>query len=513
MAVCTNTIRSGLLTVLVVASVVALASLGGVAVQPDASAAAVQANSATFENGTVVEQRGDVARFTVLFDGTDRANVTVGSSDVNYQVSFTVVDGDGDGEATVAINTAIAGQENASNITAVGQDNASDAASQGNATAGAGVRALGSDEIADYEMTTEPLSGPLDAATYDVELSVDGELVSVGALVLNDRSLDGMSVWTAPGEARPNDSSGLHDVVSRNDRVAQGDLAVLAVDVSGVYGYVEDLEDLDNPAYGLNVSLVEDPGMNQPEQRVEVSPTGLVADGTNDTMFVLLDTDDLTVGSEYTATFAINDSNPYLASGANESTSATFAVVERTLSFDNVTAEGQLELPATTDATVSGTTSAAAGTVIEVQLRTMGAGAFLRTGEATVTEDGNWSVEFDLSEASNGTEFELRTDNPSANVSGVIVESETTATPGEETETPTNATDTPEDGETATTTETGTAETETPEEGATEEAVETTTAGEETTTASEVLTAGVTGSSVGLVGLLVGAVLVVLRRR
>lgn len=492
MRVRTETLRIGLMVALVVASVVALGSLGSGATQAAGPYVAVQQDAATFENGTVVEQRGDVAEFTVLFGETDRANVTIGSPDVNYQVTFTVADGDGDGEATVRINTAVAGLQ--------GDDKR-------------GISADGADGIINYEMATDPIPGPLDAATYNMELKVDGEIVAVGAIVLNERSTEGISVWTAPAEASPNNTTALFDVITRDDRIAQQDWAVLQVETSGLYGYVDNISDLNNPDYGLNLTFTTVPGRNQPGQPVELEPEQVLTDSTNDSLFVLVNTSDLTVDMEYEATFSINDSNPYVEEGENESVSTTFTVVERNVTFENL-ADGQLELPAESDATVSGNTSVAPGTVMEVQLRTWGAGAFLRDGQATVADDGTWSVTFDLSEASNGTEFELWTDDPSANVSGVIVErgatAEGTETPTNETETPATETETPEGEETTPGDETDTpADEETPTAEGDMEAGETTTEAD----VSNVLSAGGTaGHSLGLVALLAAA-FVVLRRR
>lgn len=514
MAVSTNTLRSGLLlAVVVVASAVALGSLAGGAITEEANAEdtnaedanaegafAVQQDPAVFEERTVVEQRGDVARFTILFDDTDRVTLTVGSSDVNYEVSFTVVDRDDDGEATVQMNTAVAGLD----------DNAS------------GFMALGRDEIEDYNRTTGPIPGPLDATLYDLGLTVDGQLTDVGVLVLEERSTDKMTVWTAPDAAQPESAVGLADVATQRDQIAQEDWAVLAIDVSGIFGYVEDASDLDDPANGLNVSVIEDPGRNRPEQPANLSRLSVVPDASNDVLYVLFDTDNLTVGSEYTATFTIDDRNPYLEPGENESVSAPFSFVDRSISFEGLLAGGQLELPAASEATVNGTASVAPGTEIGVEVRSEGDNASLGTSEATVTDDGNWSVTFDFSNVSVGTSVRVLTDDPSANVTGTIVEPETTETTETtgttettemaETTGVTETTETVEETETTTVpedeTQTPGGEPETTEVGITEEVVETTTS----SSSSAKLTAGLPGRSIGFVALLIGAMLGVLRR-
>jgi hypothetical protein len=460
--------------------------------------------AATFENGTVVEQRGDVAQFTVQFEDTDRATVTVGSPDVGYEITFTLVDADGDGEATVRLNTFLAGQQ-------PGLDEET-------------IRAVSEDEIADYEMTTDPVPGPLDAAEYDLDLTVAGQTTDAGALVLNERSTEGMAIWTAPDKVSPASADELLDVVTQTDEIAHQDWAVVQVEASGLSGYVENVSDLDDPEMGLSFELTEDPGRNVPERAVDVTPRQVVIDRETDSLFVLVDTNGLEVDSEYTATFTIDDSNPYVAEGQNESVSATFTVAERTISFENLT-DGRLELPASSTATIGGTTSAAPGTEIDVQVRARGTGAFFERDQATVADDGTWNATVDLSGVNHGTEFVVQTDDPQANVTGVVVEdadaqeetpSDETETPTNETETPTNETETPAGNETATPEEDGTpangAETPTGDEETPDEE-----AAQDTTTeadASSVLAAGdETGLAFGLATLLAAAVFVVLRRR
>jgi hypothetical protein len=55
--------------------------------------------------------RGDVAGIELRFDGTDTADVTVGSERAGYELDLQVRDADGDGTATVYFDTELAGRE------------------------------------------------------------------------------------------------------------------------------------------------------------------------------------------------------------------------------------------------------------------------------------------------------------------------------------------------------------------------------------------------------------------
>lgn len=359
-----------------------------------------QVGNARFANNTVAEDRGDVAQFTVTLEGADGARVRIGSRAVNYLAVFTVVDADGDGQVTVNYDTFVAGQD---------------------ATA-SGITATGGDEIRNYRLVTEPLASPLDAASYDLSLSVGGTETDVGTLTLNERSTGEARTWIAPADADAESAAAIRQVVTRNRTLAQGDLAIVEVEASGLYGYVDEMDDLNNASTGLSFTVTEtDLGPNEIAQNASLENATLVTDSASDRFFVVIDTSDLEANNTYEATFRINDSNPLLAEGEVQNASTTFTVQPRRLTFDSVTEDGVVQVPAGSGR-LSGTTTLAPGSEFTVELRSTGASPFLDRQTVTVAPDGTWNATFDLNGAEPGTEFEVIVEEFDLTRTGVVVE-------------------------------------------------------------------------------------------
>jgi hypothetical protein len=121
--------------------------------------------SALFSPRVVQATAGDVVTLGVTFDRTDRATLTVGTAPVNYRVTMTVVDGDGDGEATIRWDTSRAGQGAATDAFAAGDAD---------------------DSVRNVSRSTGPLSESLAADTYATRLVVDGRETDVGTVSLRD---------------------------------------------------------------------------------------------------------------------------------------------------------------------------------------------------------------------------------------------------------------------------------------------------------------------------------------
>lgn len=392
--------------------------------------------TASLANATVSDHRGDVARFNVTFDGTDQTTVALGSEDVGYFSQFTVVDEDGDGEATVAVNTF----------------------REGLSADESGVSVLGEDSVTDYQLRTDPLPGPLDAATYPIRLFVGGTQTEAGTMVLNEPSVEGVQVWTAPDSANPGSAAEVAEVAAQTDNVAQDDWAIVQIDASGLSGYVDDVSDLNNDETGLSMNVTKGMEMNVPEEEVSLDQATLFEDEENDQLFLVFDSSDLDADSSYQANFTVTSANPYVSAENASSYTANFSVVDRNASIDE-----PVEVPPSSDATVSGNSTVAPGTALTVQVENTAANPFFERQTATVSEDGTWEASFDLSGVPNGTEFNVTVEEPEANATGVVIEdaggaAETTAaeTTAEET---TEAEDTAEDAdETETTAEETTAE-------------------------------------------------------
>jgi hypothetical protein len=350
--------------------------------------------TAGLANATVVEQRGDVARFNVTFDGAEQATVQLGSREVGYISRFTVADGDGDGEATVEVNTFRAGLSgNASDISVVGED-----------------------ELADYRLVTDPLSDQLDAATYPIVVSVGSTRTAVGSLTLNERSTDGVQIWTAPDRAGVGSVSQLTGDATQTDTVAFQDWAIVQIEASGLSGYVQNLSELNNDSTGLSMTLTDLGGRNVEPTEVSLDRGQFLVDEENDKYFLVIDSNALEQNATYRANFTVSDANPYVEAGNGTSYVTNFTVVERNASFDE-----PVEVPASSDATISGTSTAAPGTELNVEATNTADAPFLKRGTATVQEDGTWEVSLDFSDVAEGTNFTVSIDDPEANATGTVV--------------------------------------------------------------------------------------------
>ncbi|WP_158059361.1 BGTF surface domain-containing protein [Halorussus halophilus] len=411
--------------------------------------------SAALGNATVTDERGDVATFNVTFNETDRATVSLGSRDVGYLARFTVVDQNDDGVATVRINTYRAGLANQSGISAVGED-----------------------QVQNYSLQTDPVPGRLDAATYPIRTFVGSTQTGVGTLVLNERSTEGIQVWTAPDRESVRNVQTLSEVASQTDNVAFQDWAIVQVQASGLSGYVQNVSDLNNDQTGLSMTLTRVGEINQPSVEVPLDNANLLIDNSNNQFFVVIDSNALEENATYSANFTVSSANPYVEPGNGTSLVANFSVVPRNVTFDEV------NVSPSEQATVSGTASVAAGTELDVQVESTGANPFLKRSTATVTEDGTWEATFDFSDVPAGANFTVSVDDPRANATGNVTGAQADGeTAGNETAGETTAEETAEaENETTMAEETTVAE-ETTAEADTTTAEETTM--EEETTAAE----------------------------
>ena len=342
--------------------------------------------SASLQNQTVVEQRGDVARFNVTFNGTDRATVRLGSQQVNYLSQFTVTDQDGDGTATVLVNTYTAGQDaNASGISVAGEDG-----------------------LSNYRLLTDPIPGRLDAVNYPIQVSVGAETTGVGVLQLQNRSTDSIRVWTAPDRESVGDAGQITEVATQSDSVAYQDWAIVQVQASGLYGYVQNVSDLNNNTTGLSMNLTRIGGLNVPNQDVPLDQTNLIVDESGNQFFLVVDSNTLEANATYRANFTVSEANPYVKQGNATTLSTNFTVVPRNVTIDDATP------PATANATVSGSSTLAPGTELTLVAESTGGTPFFQRTTTEVGQNGSWQANFDLSDVPQGTNFTVRVEEANA---------------------------------------------------------------------------------------------------
>lgn len=117
------------------------------------------------DNAAVIVDAGNVVTLDLLFDGIETATVVVGDeAETGYEVRGAVYDADGDGEAKLFLDTALAGRS------------------------GSTLSASSNDELTSQSETS--LSSMLDVGEYPIEVyagnSTDGEPATVATLVVQE---------------------------------------------------------------------------------------------------------------------------------------------------------------------------------------------------------------------------------------------------------------------------------------------------------------------------------------
>ncbi|WP_396611915.1 BGTF surface domain-containing protein [Haloferax sp. S1W] len=475
---------------------------------------------ANFVNNVVTDQRGDVVAIPISLSNTDTATVTVGTGDQGYQANVTVEDGDDDGEVVVLWDSSESDSTTVGDVFDV-EDDDDDVLT-------------GSDGDTDVGLATSDL---IDNGDYDLEIrtgadsSVDAD--NVGTLVLEEASVDTVNVWTAPSSESFGDLDDVNEAlengnITQDTKIAFSDKAVIQVVAPGLEGSVgaEDDETPNffsgayNDSYRLTVNQ-SNPGPNRDPKIINVSNASVIADGNNDTYFIVFDTEDIdavrdeddngVIDSDETTSVDLEDDDAFNVEfkmvGEDDVSSSNIALVEddsaQNASYEHIEGEHTFDMDPVNvtnaaDQTVSGTTDVAPGTEITLRVKSDGdtQPRFLKTATVYVTENNTFSGTFDFSEQNIGDTFTVTASAAGdaaadEEVDGEVVESVETTT---ETPTETTTTETP-----TTTTETPTTTTET-----------TTTTTTETTTTTDTGTPGF-GIAVALVALVAAALLAVRR--
>jgi hypothetical protein len=191
----------GLVAVLLIA-----ASAGGVATAQD--------EGLRFADAVTTDQRGDVVRLPVRIGDRRYVALTVQSPDGAYDTRVRAIDADDDGRVVVTIDTFRAGW----------------AADESTAyAAGAG------DRVTAVDRRTRRLDGPLPAQRYNL-IAAAGETSTSASLVLETGRVGEATTATIPAD-RPDDAATMPEAPRfETDRIAVGDHAVVAFNVSGIGG-------------------------------------------------------------------------------------------------------------------------------------------------------------------------------------------------------------------------------------------------------------------------------------
>lgn len=356
---------------------------------------------------TVYEQeRGDIVEITVNLQNTDEANVTIGDEEINYVTNLSVKDGDGDGKVHLRFNTYTAGQPGYVPVI-LDQDNSSED----------GLTVHDETDISPYRLAP---------ALYDISVSTDDRETDIGTIDLKDRQTESVETYVAPESANINELEDLEGNLVSSDKVSEGDYLVFEVSASGLNGWfpdyvtssadlAEDAGAVDNT--GTFVTIKEDEApMNSWANEIPVDKAAFYPDAENDQFYLVFNANDfeqdVVDDGSYTMTVTMNESSPYVEDEDSiEEVNTTFEVVEEDVTIDGYDERSddpyELESDANGTVTVSGESTLAAGSEIDVRLRAEGENPMLKNERVTIAEDGTWSAEFDFSDVDEGTNLTL----------------------------------------------------------------------------------------------------------
>ncbi len=298
----------------------------------------------------------------------------------------------------------------------------------------------------------DAFSSPL--ATDDYELTIgDTWEVDSGLLTIaddDDSSYLTITERTAPGDVvthtAPNDDSmsDLEDfedaTITDTDTIANEDYLLFTIEDFGSTGVLDGFGDNDPVGeqfaeQGIFLELEQQDTTNQPDRvwNNSVLTDDVDDDGEYALDIVLVNGDDyegdqlilkidyeefsdldseyndvsssdvraLAEDEDYDWTFSITEDNPYVDDDEEIEVDSEFTLDERSISLDGSNGE----LPASSSASVTGTTNVAPGT--EVDVRASATGTFVESDDAIVDSDFTFEGVFDLSDQEVGLEVEL----------------------------------------------------------------------------------------------------------
>ncbi|QOS11071.1 S-layer glycoprotein [Haloferax gibbonsii] len=432
-----------------------------------------------FASSVINEQVGDVAEITVTLDGTDTGTVTIGDYSLGYSANVTVEDDNDDGEVVLLFNSYAPKKTSSFDV-----DDSDD-------------------EYTVEDITTDIPSGEtLDAGDYDLEVATGGEADNVATLVLEDRSTDSVATWTAPTGADLTETEDVYDAIenenlTQTDSLANGDVVVTQVSATGLEGAFDasNFDALSGTQFNLTVEQTN-PGPNRDAKVLGINSSSatIIADGDNDTYFIVYDLDDVSASrTDYydnTSTlYEVEDDDAFNATFTvledgdlaedDESASDEFEVVTPELELD----QDEFAVGNAAEQSISGTATVAPGTELTIRVTSDGdtQPRFLKTASVYVQADGTFSSAFDFSEQNLNDTFEVTASVDSgtaddATADGIVGEAMETTTAAETTTTEESTETTTTEESTEEPTETATA-TEEPTEEATEETTESSTPG------------------------------------
>ena len=395
---------------------------------------------------------GDSTELTVNFNDTDSADVVIGDEEeVGYELNFTVEDTEENGEVTVVFDSYVAGESD--DVVKVHED------SEGDVT------------VNNRTTLTDRKLAP---SEYDMSAFVTstGDETDVGTLNIVERTSTGVSTVVAPGGETINDYEDIENA-TESTTVASGDYVAYKVEMTGVYGFLEDGADLseaedesadaeDTPGFYMTIEK-DAPNANE---EVDLSDADVYTNEDDGVFYVVFDVDnsDFDVDSDYESELVISEDNPYVEEEEDEeSHTNTLSTEERDTEFVGYNADDVLEFEEGDELEVTAETNVAEGTESTLTVRMTGDNPTIETYDV-VAEDGEFTTTADIEGLSVGTEFTVQLSGETDREDAVIVES--TTTDDDDTDTTDDDTDTTDDDTDTTDDDTDTTDDDTPGFGA-----------------------------------------------
>lgn len=357
------------------------------------------------QESIVETAEGDQARFTLQYNGTNNTNVTIGNqSEVGYEISFGVENQQEDNDTVeVVFNTYHAGVNNTSSVLNTTDDDGS---------------------ITVYNETN--IESPrLSPATYDVTVDVNGEESDFAEVIVQERSTNNVRIKTLPNGTEVTGVSDLvgndsQEVGSYTTEVAQNDTIAVEVDMSGVYGYLDEEQDPTELDNGLYIETTE----NTPnsDTGINLSGSNLYTNPAEDRFYVVLNATEsnVNIGSDYTVEVGLNNSSDYVNETQEESVTTDVSILERNTEF-TTNQNGTVEV---TDENmiVTAETNVATGTETTLLVRNTDS-PNLEEFDA-VAEEGEFRVNISNASISQGDNFTVELRGETDEVDGTYLVSD-----------------------------------------------------------------------------------------
>ncbi|MFB6083881.1 MAG: BGTF surface domain-containing protein [Halorientalis sp.] len=298
------------------------------------------------------------------------------------------------------------------------------------------------------------IDGPMEPDQYDVNVTYKGSELDVGTIQIVKPQVVGINSWTMPGEkfsaVEEDETAEIYEYVNageltKDNSIAKGDVLVYQIRSTSMFGALKFVQATDSSSYASALNTISDPGTTanfkfrvqqtegttQANQQEKVLDLGdsvnngvkVVPDERNSSLFVVMQVGNLQLardsdfadgtvdgqanlnmkaGEAYVANWTTFDASDIGSS--TQSVTDKASIVEQSINFDTGTGD-VIRVNAATGQVISGTTTVAPGTELNIRLRSTGDSPFLEDQSTVVTQNGTFSVTFDLSDRAQNASF------------------------------------------------------------------------------------------------------------